>query len=164
MFQLNIYPQKKNIDEIYLDKHKSEIQDFIKFKKVIENSQYNVPNLLLFFSKPFYQFKLTRHKILIFIYSKFEFMAGKKYLQLSERYKLILSAISFIFILLYLIYILMIRLSNSFILSINAFSTLGFGNIPVRGIIKYLAIIEGFIGWFLLSIFLVSLLNQLIIT
>ena len=33
---------------------------------------------------------------------------------------------------------------------------------PVRGFTKYVAIIEGFIGWFLLSIFLVSLLNQII--
>ena len=30
-----------------------------------------------------------------------------------------------------------------------------------RGFTKYVAIIEGFIGWFLLSIFLVSILNQM---
>ena len=50
---------------------------------------------------------------------------------------------------------------DSFTLSINAFSTLGFGQIPVGGFTKYVAIIEGFIGWFLLSIFLVSVLSQM---
>ena len=47
------------------------------------------------------------------------------------------------------------------VLSINAFSTLGFGQIPVGGFTKYVAIIEGFVGWFFLSIFLVSILNQM---
>jgi hypothetical protein len=46
--------------------------------------------------------------------------------------------------------------------SLNAFSTLGFGEIPVRGVAKYLAIVEGFIGWFLLSIFSVSLVSQIL--
>ena len=46
-------------------------------------------------------------------------------------------------------------------LSVNAFSTLGFGQIPVRGFTKYVAIIEGFIGWFMLSVFIVSLLSQM---
>ena len=46
-------------------------------------------------------------------------------------------------------------------LSVNEFSTLGFGQIPVRGFTKYVAIIEGFIGWFMLSVFIVSLLSQM---
>ena len=56
---------------------------------------------------------------------------------------------------------MIIRALNSIVLSINAFSTLGFGQIPVRGFTKYVAIIEGFIGWFMLSIFLVSVLSQM---
>lgn len=46
--------------------------------------------------------------------------------------------------------------------SLNAFSTLGFGEIPVLGIARYLAVIEGFVGWFLLSIFSVALISQVI--
>ena len=33
--------------------------------------------------------------------------------------------------------------------------------IPVKGFTKYVAIIEGFIGWFILSVFIVSLLSQM---
>ncbi|SMD32610.1 hypothetical protein SAMN04488029_0959 [Reichenbachiella faecimaris] len=54
------------------------------------------------------------------------------------------------------------RIINSLALSLNAFVTLGFGKIPTRGLAKYLAILEGFIGWFLLSIFSVALINQVL--
>jgi hypothetical protein len=37
---------------------------------------------------------------------------------------------------------------------------LGFGNIPTKGVARYICIIQGFIGWFLLSIFTVALINQ----
>ena len=52
------------------------------------------------------------------------------------------------------------HLINSQILSLNAFVTLGFGNIPTKGIPRYICIFEGFIGWFLLSLFTVALINQ----
>lgn len=51
---------------------------------------------------------------------------------------------------------------NAFILSVNSFVTLGFGRIPTHGFAKYICILEGFLGWFLLSIFIVSLINQVL--
>jgi hypothetical protein len=65
-------------------------------------------------------------------------------------------------IVVYLFFLIVIRLLNSVVLSINTFSTLGFGDIPVKGIMKYMAILEGFLGWFLLSIFSVSLISQIL--
>lgn len=56
----------------------------------------------------------------------------------------------------------LISLFNAFILSINSFVTLGFGRIPTHGVAKYICILEGFLGWFLLSIFIVSLINQVL--
>ena len=52
------------------------------------------------------------------------------------------------------------HLLNSMILSLNAFVTLGFGRIPTTGIPRYVCIIQGFMGWFLLSLFTVALINQ----
>ena len=49
---------------------------------------------------------------------------------------------------------------NAIILSLNAFTTLGFGEIPTTGLARYVCVIQGFIGWFLLSLFTVALLNQ----
>jgi hypothetical protein len=57
---------------------------------------------------------------------------------------------------------LLTRFLDATALSLNVFSTLGFGQIPVSGIPRYLTIMEGFIGWFLLSIFSVSLISQVI--
>jgi hypothetical protein len=54
-----------------------------------------------------------------------------------------------------------ISLLNAITLSLNAFTTLGFGNIPTHGIARYICVLEGLIGWFMLSIFTVALINQL---
>jgi hypothetical protein len=49
---------------------------------------------------------------------------------------------------------------NALTLSLNSFTTLGFGNIPTHGVARYVCVLQGFIGWFLLSIFTVALINQ----
>jgi hypothetical protein len=56
----------------------------------------------------------------------------------------------------------LISFLNALTLSLNAFVTLGFGNIPTMGFARYVCILQGFIGWFLLSIFTVSLFNQVL--
>jgi hypothetical protein len=61
---------------------------------------------------------------------------------------------------LFLLYGLMVSILNAFFLSLNAFTTLGFGEIPTRGLARYLCIFQGFLGWFLLSMFTVALFNQ----
>lgn len=55
-----------------------------------------------------------------------------------------------------------ISLINALTLSLNSFVTLGFGTIPTTGLARYVCIIQGFIGWFLLSIFTVALINQVL--
>ena len=59
-------------------------------------------------------------------------------------------------------YDIIIKMLNALMLSINTFTTLGFGEIPIKGLPRYLAIIQGFIGWFMLTIFSVSLISQLL--
>jgi hypothetical protein len=59
-----------------------------------------------------------------------------------------------------LIFGFFISFINALMLSLNAYTTLGFGNIPTHGVGRYLCIIQGFIGWFLLSVFTVALFNQ----
>lgn len=57
---------------------------------------------------------------------------------------------------------LFFSLLNAITLSLNSFITLGFGNIPTQGLARYACVIEGFIGWFLLSIFTVAMINQVL--
>lgn len=56
----------------------------------------------------------------------------------------------------------LIRGINAGALSVNAFVTLGYGEIQAKGIARYLAVLEGALGWFLLSIFSVSLISQIL--
>lgn len=55
-----------------------------------------------------------------------------------------------------------ISVVNALTLSLNSFITLGFGRIPTSGLARYLCIFQGFVGWFLLSLFTVSLINQVL--
>jgi hypothetical protein len=54
------------------------------------------------------------------------------------------------------------QILNAMALSMNAFVTLGYGDMPARGIARYLAVFEGLTGWFLLSIFSSSLISQIL--
>ncbi|MFY7998532.1 MAG: hypothetical protein ACOVSW_08020 [Candidatus Kapaibacteriota bacterium] len=56
----------------------------------------------------------------------------------------------------------LIRGINAAALSLNAFVTLGYGEIQAKGLARYLAVLEGALGWFLLSIFSVSLISQIL--
>lgn len=51
---------------------------------------------------------------------------------------------------------------NAITLSLNSFVTLGFGTIPTTGLARYVCILQGFLGWFLLSLFSVALINQVL--
>ena len=54
------------------------------------------------------------------------------------------------------------RSLNAIALSLNAFVTLGYGELSAKGAARYLVVLEGAIGWFLLGIFSVSLISQIL--
>lgn len=74
------------------------------------------------------------------------FVQKNKYGYIKPFYKLMLG--------------LFLSMMNAIALSLNSFVTLGFGTIPTAGPAKYVCIAQGFLGWFLLSIFTASLINQ----
>ena len=160
-FMIDYFTNKNTIQDIYNTSNNIEIIKLNEFKEKLNKNKSYLPNVIFPLAKTIYKISLLRFNILNFYYQKIDFMAGKKWnsLQKNKQYKI--GAFTFLFILIYITYLVFIRLLNSIVLSINAFSTLGFGQIPVRGFSKYIAIIEGFIGWFMLSVFLVSLLSQM---
>lgn len=76
--------------------------------------------------------------------------------------KTIIISLSSLWIVYLLTKIIFIRIADAFTFSLNSFSTLGYGDLPQNETMRYLSIIEGFIGWFLLSIFSVALISQII--
>mgnify|MGYP001210970742 CR=1 FL=1 len=158
---MDYFTTEKRIEDFYSSTHDKEMTTFTEFKETLDKNKVYMPTILASLAKPIYQISLFRYKLLNFSYQKAEFMAGRKWVDLEKKEKYWIGVLTFFLTLTYIIYLVFIRALNSIVLSINAFSTLGFGQIPVRGFTKYVAIIEGFIGWFLLSIFLVSVLSQM---
>ena len=158
---MDYFTTEKRIEDFYSTTHDKEMTTFTEFKETLDKNKVHMPSMLNSLAKPIYQISLFRYKLLSFFYKKAEFMAGRKWLDLKKKDRYLIGTLTFFLTISYIIYLISIRALNSLTLSINAFSTLGFGQIPVRGFTKYVAIIEGFIGWFLLSIFLVSILNQM---
>ena len=158
---MDYFTTEKRIEDFYATTHNKEMTTFTEFKDTLDKNKVYMPTILASLAKPIYHISLLRYKLLNFSYKKAEFMAGRKWVDLEQKEKYWIGALTFLLTLTYIIYLIFIRALNSIVLSINAFSTLGFGQIPVRGFTKYVAIIEGFIGWFMLSIFLVSVLSQM---
>ena len=104
---------------------------------------------------------MIKHRFLKFIYRRIEVLKGR-WKDLRPKRKAYVSLVTIVSLLLYATYLIAVRSLNSITLSINVFSTLGFGAIPVKGVTRYITIVEGFIGWFLLSIFSVSLIGQML--
>ncbi len=153
--------KQAGIHEVYLEDQKAEIMQYDTFKNLIKNSNQSVPKFFSATALPLYKWAISGTKISASFLSKIDIMKGTwSELPKSKRiWKSILLVGAF---LIAIIYDLFIKMLNALMLSINTFTTLGFGEIPIKGLPRYLAIIQGFIGWFMLTIFSVSLISQLL--
>jgi len=151
----------KNLEDFYNEKKSEEIASFKNFKKQTLDSKKNMPMLLHLMALPLYKFSLLKFKVSQFVFRNSDLL--KEEWQKQPRSKKIMKGgMVYLGVFIYLLGVVILRGINSIALSINTFSTLGFGDIPVTGISRYVAIIQGFIGWFLLSIFSVSLISQIL--
>ncbi|MDF1549383.1 MAG: ion channel, partial [Bacteroidales bacterium] len=155
------FQSEKKLADYYAEKHQIELDSYNEFKTYLQTSSGNIPAYLVWLGKPLYRFSATRRMLSSYIYNKFEILGGE-WNSLKPKKKKLVSFITIMAIFLFIVYALISKAINSFFLSINTFSTLGFGSIPVKGISRYMAILQGFLGWFLLSIFSVSLINQIL--
>ncbi len=155
------FKSEQKLEELYSDKHKEDLSTFIQFKQNLKDSKTEVPFFFMVFLKPLYWVAVIKHKFNVFLYKRVEFLQGT-WSNLTAGKKFFLGTLTFLSIITYGLYLIFVRSLNSLILSINTFTTLGFGDIPVVGISRYVAILEGFLGWFLLSIFSVSLISQIL--
>ncbi|PCH96873.1 MAG: hypothetical protein COB85_03155 [Bacteroidetes bacterium] len=151
----------QSLEDFYTQEYKEDFQSFKDFKEHIENSKRSIPFFVDALGRPLYRLSKFKHSIMSWIYRRSEILHGR-WIDLSSGKKWIVGTTLFAGITFYLTYILFLRVLNSVVLSLNTFSTLGFGDIPVKGISRYLAIVEGFIGWFLLTLFSVSLISQIL--
>ena len=149
------------MNDIYLVEKKKELSEYEAFKKRIEDGKLELPRFFIAWSKPVYNAAMIGTKLTSKALKFTDILSGEWH-SLSPSQKRWKNVQIGTYLVVGVGYDLSIRVLNALMLSINAFTTLGFGEIPIKGLPRYLAIIEGFIGWFMLTIFSVSLISQLL--
>ena len=158
---LHFFNTEQKMEDFYTQEHIEEFKNYKAFKIELQQSKKRIPLYFHIMGLPLYAFSILQFKFKRWIFGRFEMIKGK-WVDLEAWRKWVTGTKVFIGLIVYILYLILTKVLNSLILSINAFSTLGFGNIPVKNAIRYFTIIEGFIGWFLLSIFSVSLISQIL--
>lgn len=160
-FYTRYFRNKESMKEIYQEEKKQDVMTFEEFKNYMNESKKETPSYFLWLAKPIYYFSSTNYNIISKLFDKTDLLKGK-WVDLPKNKKILTSIFMGIWIFLLLIFDLLIKFINALTLSLNTFTTLGFGEIPTKGFPRYLSIIQGFIGWFMLSIFSVSLISQIL--
>lgn len=153
--------KKAGIHEVYLDIQKEELLEFNEFKNVVEKQGKTVPKFFIATALPLYKWAISGTKFSASILKRFDIMKGT-WNEVPKKKRFWKSILLIGAFLIAICYDILIKMLNALMLSINTFTTLGFGEIPIKGLPRYLAIIQGFIGWFMLTIFSVSLISQLL--
>ena len=160
-FFTKYFRQKEGIKEIYEEDKQESIMSYNEFKRYMHSSKKEIPKFFLWLTKPIYYFSSYNYKLTGRILKHTDILKGR-WIDLPKRRKVLTGLIMSLWIVSLIILDLLIKFFNALTLSINTFTTLGFGEIPIKGIPRYLAVIQGFIGWFMLTIFSVSLISQLL--
>ncbi|MEQ8907355.1 hypothetical protein [Ekhidna sp.] len=155
------FTSRDGLADLFEKETKDEFKDYEEFHAFISSSEKRLPVYFQWLSKPLYQFSVSRFNFTRGVLRRTEILNGE-WAELPAGKKALTSFVIGLYLMFYLVWIFLVRCLNAITLSLNAFSTLGFGEIPTRGLARYVAIVQGFVGWFLLSIFLVSLIGQIL--
>ena len=158
---IHYFKSEQRLEDFYSEDVKEEFESYQKFKNNIKESKEHLPFFFNVLLKPLYHIAQIKHTFKSWSYRRMEILSGR-WIDLSNTRKIVVGTTVLIGLMGYLGYLFIVRSLNSLILSLNTFTTLGFGEIPVTGLSRYVAILEGFLGWFLLSIFSVSLIGQIL--
>ncbi|SNS51262.1 Ion channel [Ekhidna lutea] len=160
-FFLKYLNRTEGASEVYQEEKEKELLPFHEFRDYLEQQGKTAPKFFYSTALPLYKWSVSGSRLSGWFLSKIDVLNGK-WSEVPEKGRLFKSALVIGAFLIALTYDLFIKVLNAVMLSINTFTTLGFGEIPIKGLPRYLAIIQGFIGWFMLTIFSVSLISQLL--
>lgn len=159
-FLMQYMTRTAGIQDIYLERRKRDFEEHQKFEAVIADSKNKVPKFFTYTAQLLNKWAKADSLVVAFLLKRVDVLKGK-WVDLSKGKKRWKAVLLTLMLVIGIIYDIFIKILNALMLSINTFTTLGFGEIPIKGLPRYLAIVQGFIGWFLLTIFSVSLISQL---
>ncbi|OEK04975.1 potassium channel family protein [Roseivirga misakiensis] len=160
-FFLKYVNKDSGIHEVYLDERKPELLASEDFRAYLQEQGKTAPKFFMATAQPLYRWSVAGTKTASWLLSKVDVLKGK-WSETEESKRGLKTVLLMSAFMISLTYDIFIKILNALMLSINTFTTLGFGEIPIKGLPRYLAIIQGFIGWFMLTIFSVSLISQLL--
>jgi hypothetical protein len=161
---MDYFSTNKTLLELFNEQ--SEEQSYSKgnyreYRQYCEDNHRHLPWYFTMFNRQFFSFTVFIYRLKRWRVRKLSIIAGRWKTRHGLKRAIIGGTIAFA-VFGTIVSTILIRFIDASTTSLNAFSTLGFGEIPVLGISRYLAVIEGFVGWFLLSIFSVALISQVI--
>jgi hypothetical protein len=153
--------EKKNFfsaDDLY----KRDVVRLNEFKRSLVRNKLRLPPVISFFGQPFFRVSLWISWIEHRIRSIIKFNIYQDWAILDKKGRLKMSGYISLSLVGFLLWGLIMRIVNAVTLSLNAFVTLGYGEISAKGIARYLCVLEGVVGWFFLSLFSVALIGQIL--
>jgi hypothetical protein len=158
---LEYFKTNKQLTEFHRESRKHDIEALERFATAIRDSKRNIPAIVWWLGTPLYKMAIGYNKTVVWLLGKTDIVKGRwEDINKGKRFRL--SIIVGLFFVCFLLVGLLMRIVNAIVLSLNAFITLGYGEISAKGVARYLAVVEGVFGWFLLSIFSVSLISQIL--
>ncbi len=147
---------KSNKKDEYAEDIKDLILDYKKRHK-------EIPAMLKLIGKPIYFISRFKDDIIPQLLNLVNFQK-KAWSDLKTFEKIKSGLLITIILAVFILYVLLVKIFSSVMLSLNSFVVIGFGSLPEsdKSLAMYLTIIEGIIGWFYLMIFTITLLSQVL--
>ncbi len=123
--------------------------------------QKRVPRVVVLFGEPLYYLGRMRRVMIPRLIRFFNFQK-EDWASLNTKKRIWSGFIIGLVLVSFVTYVLVVKFFNGLIMSLNSFVVVGFGALPEKGLAMYICIIEGIIGWFLLTIFTITLFSQVL--
>ncbi len=152
------------IDIVFVKEISLKDNDIQELRNKYQMEGKEMPRILKLFGGPLHFLGKFRYDIIPVLIKLFNFHP-ESWDRIKSKPKKIWSGTLIVLIsMLFLFYVIVVKFINSFIMSLNSFVVIGFGSLPEEDerFAMYISIIEGIIGWFLLTIFTITLLSQVL--
>ncbi len=152
------------IDAVFTKEITLDNNDIQELRKKYQSEGKEMPRILKLFGGPLHFLGKFRYDIIPSLLKLFNFHSGSWAGIKTKSGKLWSGFLILLISSLFLIYVIIVKFLNSLVLSLNSFVVIGFGAMPEEDewFAMYLSIIEGIVGWFLLTIFTITLLSQVL--
>ncbi len=149
------------VKQVYEEKEDPNANLMKEIKENYLRDRKKVPRAIILFGEPLHFLGRLRLVMVPSLIRFFDFQP-KKWENLNASERMLSGLIIFTIVVIFAVYVLAVKFINSFVLSLNSFIAIGFGVMPEKGVAMYVSIIEGIIGWFLLTIFTITLFSQVL--